>query len=282
MNEVDQPNESKNESKSIFDGIRRVTEAGDEYWSARDLMAHLEYSEWRTFNDVIHRSIEAVEKVGGNVENHFVAGTKMVSIGYGNERAVKDYKLSRLASYVVAMNGDPAQKPRVAEAQNYFAQKTRLRELFESSERDIERLRERLKYRDSDRQLSEAITEAGISPRGLDQIKGSGDSTFFGGHDTDDMRKRYELPSEQPLADRMPTVLLSAKGLTNQMTKWKIENIGLIGVDAIDEQHQINSQSVRETLVDEGIVPEELPPEEDTKKIERRLKESRKLDLLGE
>ena len=257
--------------KTIFDDIRQETASGDEYWSARDLMVQLEYANWQNFQILIHKAEAAVEKAGGHVENHFIAGSKMVSIGYGNERALKDYKLSRIASYLVAMNGDADQKPKVAEAQNYFAQKTRLQEINETNASDIERLQEREKYTTSDKQMSEAVMEAGISERGLAQIKSHGDKAFFGGNNTADMKEKYGLSKSKALADKMPTVLLSAKGLTNQMTKWKIEHNGLYGVDAIDEQHTAHNQSIRDTLIDEGMTPELLPPEEDTKVIKRRI-----------
>ncbi|HMH70035.1 MAG TPA: hypothetical protein VK502_01425 [Candidatus Saccharimonadales bacterium] len=260
--------------KTIFDEIRQVNERGEEYWSARDLMVELDYKSWQIFEPLIHRAAESLRITGGNVDNHFMAGHKMVAIGYGNERRVKDYNLSRLASYLVAMTGDGDQKKRVAEAQGYFAQKTRLREISEANESDLERLKERNKYTDSDRQLSSAVMEVGISARGLAKIKSDGDKVFFGGNDTEDMKTKYAMPLAKPLADKMPNVLLSAKGLTNQMTKYKIENSGLYGVDAIDEVHSDHSQSIRDTLINEGMTPEELPPEEDTKLIKRRIESS--------
>lgn len=270
-------------TKTIFDEIRQLDGSNAEFWSARDLMLLLEYKSWQTFEPLIHKAMESFRTSGGSVDNHFMAGHKMVSIGYGNERALKDYKLSRQASYLIAMNGDPDQKPRIAEAQNYFAIKTRQQELHETSAADVERLKERAKYTDSDKQLSNAVMESGISPRGLAQIKSDGDKVFFGGYDTEDMKAKYDMPNSKPLADKMPTVLLSAKGLTNQMTKWKIENNGLFGIESIDEQHSAHSKSVRETLVEEGITPEELPPEEDTKVIMRRIQDANNIKrMLGE
>lgn len=265
----------------LFEGIKRVTEGGDEFWSARDLYDLLEYTEWRAFDDLIQRAISSLREAGGDPVPHFVPGHKMAKIGQGNARPVKDYKLSRFGSYLVAMNGDPDQKPRVAEAQSYFAQKTRLQELNEAYQQSTERLREWSKYDESDRQLNDAITEAGISERGLNQIRGGGDKEFFGGLDELDMRNLYGLKDGEALSERMPTVVLSAKSLTNQMTQWKIENRGLYGVDAINEEHVKHSRLNRQTLVDEGMVPEELPGEGESIKEIRDATHKQVNDLLS-
>ena len=128
----------------------------------------------------------------------------------------------------------------------------------------------------------EAIKEMGISPRGLDQIRSGGDKEFFGGLDDEDMRALYGLSEGEELADRMPTVILSAKSFTNQMTKWKIENVGLHGVDAINEEHAEHSRLNRQTLVDEGMVPEDLPPEKDSiKDIQKRMEDRKGYTIAG-
>ena len=44
----------------------------------------------------------------------------MVSIGYGNPRAIDDIKLTRFACYIIAQNGSPVKKPKIAEAQAYI------------------------------------------------------------------------------------------------------------------------------------------------------------------
>lgn len=271
------PSDESKSGQSLFESIKHTTEQGDEYWSARELFEQLEYTEWRSFDELVQRAVTSLREAGGDPLPHFVPGHKMAKIGQGNTRNIKDYQLSRLGSYLVAMNGDPDQKPRIAEAQNYFAQKTRLQELNEAYQQSSERLREWSKYDESDKQLNEAIIEAGISPRGLDQIRSGGDKEFFGGLDDEDMKSLYGLEEGEELTDRMPTVLLSAKSFTNQMTKWKIENIGLYGVDVINEEHVEHSKLNRQTLVDEGMVPEELPPEEESiKDIQKTLAQSEK------
>lgn len=108
-------------TNSPFDAIRQVCEDGTEYWSARDLMPLLGYQEWRKFEGAIDRATTSATAQGVSIEGNFV-GTDKVSGTRGP--AQKDYLLSRFASYLVAMNGDP-RKEEVAAAQAYFAVRTR-------------------------------------------------------------------------------------------------------------------------------------------------------------
>ena len=55
-----------------------------------------------------------------------------------------------------------------------------------------------------------------------------------------------------------------------------IEEKDLQGESAITSEHVQNNQSVRDTLGSRGIKPEELPPSEDIKKLERRVKSQEK------
>lgn len=111
-----------------FDAIRHATPEGREYWSARELQPLLGYTEWRKFGDAITRARASGRNAGHDMTCHIVGAAKMVGIGSGAERAVEDHHLSRLACYLIAMNGDP-RKPEVAAAQTYFAVRTREAEM---------------------------------------------------------------------------------------------------------------------------------------------------------
>lgn len=104
---------------SPFDAIRRIDEAG-EYWSARDLMPVMGYTNWREFKDAIDRAKVTAANTGADVSSLFGDAPKKLTAG----RPAEDFRLARYAAYLVAMNGDP-RKAEVAAAQAYFAVKTR-------------------------------------------------------------------------------------------------------------------------------------------------------------
>lgn len=108
-----------NGEQSPFDAIRRVSDVGAEFWSARDLMPLLGYPTWQHFVPVIDRAKVAAEAQGYDVERLFKINREK-----SGGRPREDFHLSRFACYLVAMNGDP-RKPEVAAAQAYFAIRTR-------------------------------------------------------------------------------------------------------------------------------------------------------------
>lgn len=102
-----------------FDVYRQEREDGSEFWSARDLMGLMGYSQWVTFENPLKRAMKAAENQNMQVGNLFYRSLKKTA-----GRPQEDYELTRFAAYLVAMNGDP-NKPEVASAQAYFATRTR-------------------------------------------------------------------------------------------------------------------------------------------------------------
>jgi hypothetical protein len=107
-------------AKSPFDAILHL-DGSTEYWLARGLMPLLGYKQWHRFSDVLDRAMAACENAGSLKTSHFNHLPGAVS---GSGRTGDDYRLSRHACYLVAMNGDP-RKTEIAQAQSYFAIKTR-------------------------------------------------------------------------------------------------------------------------------------------------------------
>jgi hypothetical protein len=116
------------EGASPFDQIRQVDADGNEYWLARQLQPLLGYTQWRRFEETIERAKLACQNSGYSVDNHFADAGNLVKRPQGGGNRQSDYKLSRYACYLTAMNGDP-RKPEIAAAQTYFAVKTREAEI---------------------------------------------------------------------------------------------------------------------------------------------------------
>ena len=74
----------------------------------------------------------------------------------------------------------------------------------------------------------------------------------------------------------MPTILLKAKDFATEITIFNAKQHTMKTEDQISNEHIINNNSVRNTLLSRGIVPENLQPEEDINKIERRLQTEEK------
>ena len=262
--------------KKTFDVIMHTTEDGSvEFWYARELMECLGYATWRRFKEAIERAKESCESAGIEVSDHFAGTGKMIDLPKGAKREVDDIMLTRYACYLIAQNGDP-RKEEIAFAQSYFAVQTRKQELIEERIAYIERTEARGKLRESEKRLSQNIYERGVDDAGFGRIRSRGDQALFGGKSTQDMKKKLGVSDKRPLADFLPTLTIAAKNLATEMTNYNVEEKDLQGEGAITTEHVQNNLSVREMLGTRGIKPEELPPSEDIKKLERRVKSQEK------
>jgi DNA-damage-inducible protein D len=250
-----------------------------EYWLARDLQVLLDYDEWRNFSKVIDKAKTACENSSQGVADHFVDVNKMVKLGSGSEREVDDIMLTRYACYLVAQNGDP-RKEQIAFAQSYFAIQTRKLEILEERILLVERMQAREKLVATETELSQIIYERGVDNQGFGRIRSKGDHALFGGHTTLQMKNRLGIPENRPLADFLPTITIKAKDLATEITNFNVKRDDLHGEVRITAEHVKNNKDVRVLLVKSDIKPEELPPEEDIKKLERRVKAEEK-KLLG-
>lgn len=199
----------------------------------------------------------------------------MVELGSRAKRNIKDYMLTRYACYLIAQNGDP-KKEEIAFAQSYFAIQTRKQELIEERIALIERAEARGRLRESEKRLSQNIYERGIDDAGFGRIRSKGDQALFGGYTTQEMKHRLGVKSNRPLADFLPALTIAAKNLATEMTNYNVEEKDLQGESSITGEHIQNNRSVRDMLGQRGIKPENLPPSEDIKKLERRVKSQEK------
>lgn len=247
-----------------FDGV--------ECWSARELQPILGYSQWKNFKNVIAKAKKSCEQAGEEIKNHFADFGKMVDIGSGAQKEVRDMALTRYACYLIAQNGNAATKTEIAFAQTYFAVQTRKQEIIERRMLDVARVMAREKLSQSEKKLSGIIYERGVSNRSFAIIRSKGDQALFGGRTTNDMKRILRISKNRPLADFLPTLTIKAKDFATELTSHNVVDKDLQGDNQISREHIENNREVRRMLLKRGVKPEDLPPAEDVKKVERRIK----------
>jgi DNA-damage-inducible protein D len=234
----------------------------------------LGYNRWENFDKVIVKAKDACKNAGEQIEDHFPDVTKMVQIGSGTEREIEDIALTRYACYLVAQNGD-SRKQEIAFAQTYFAVQTRRAEIVEQRLLDYERVKAREKLSQTEKQLSGILYERGVDEKGFAIIRSKGDQALFR-LSTVQLKAKLGIPDNRPVADFLPTISIKAKDLAAEMTGLNVQTKDLKGQIPIENEHTDNNTAVRVMLLERGIRPEELPPAEDVKKVQRKLQKDEK------
>jgi DNA-damage-inducible protein D len=248
---------------------------GVEFWFARDLQKLLDYHEWRNFTNAIEKAKTSCKNSNQALNDHFVDVNKTIPMPKGAKKEIQDIMLTRYACYLIAQNGDP-RKEQIAFAQSYFAVQTRKQEIIEQRIALIERLTAREKLVASESELSKLIYERGVDEQGFARIRSKGDKALFGGFTTSMMKNKLKIPRKKPLADFLPTITITAKNLATEITNFHVKKDTLQGERNISKEHIRNNTDIRELLSKRGIKPEELPPEEDIKNLQKRVKRDEK------
>jgi DNA-damage-inducible protein D len=265
-----------------FESLRRANAHGAEYWSARDLQDLLGYKQWRRFEDAIARARESCESSGNAVENHFAGAGKMVTIGSETKREVDDYHLSRFACYLIAQNGDPG-KPEIARAQKYFAIQARRQEISDELAADRERLETRQQTAEEFKALSGAAREAGVQDKMFGVFHDAGYKGLYGGFGKKAIQSKKGIPENENIMDRMDTVELAANQFRMTQTRDKLQREGIHGQQQAINTHQEVGKEVRDAIKRiGGTMPENIPPAEHIRQVEKRLKSSVPKIELGE
>ncbi|MGC4925615.1 phage antirepressor KilAC domain-containing protein [Streptomyces sp. DT117] len=111
-------------STSPFDAAK----GADGRWSARDLQVLMGYARWQNLAAPLGRAKATARNEGLDVDREFSQVNGLMGSHKPGAPERIDYRLTRQAAYLLAMNGDP-NKPEVAGAQMYFARRTREAEL---------------------------------------------------------------------------------------------------------------------------------------------------------
>lgn len=252
---------------------------GVECWSARELQDLLGYSKWENFEKVVQKAKDACKNAGEEIDYHFPDVRKTIPMPKGAEKEIDDILLTRYACYLIAQNGD-SRKEEIAFAQNYFAVQTRRAELVEQRLLEFERVKAREKLSQTEKQLSGILYERGVDNQGFAVIRSKGDQALFR-LNTQMLKRKMGAPDSRPVADFLPTISIKAKDLAAEMTGLNVQSKDLKGQSKIEKEHIDNNLAVRNMLTQRGIVPENLPPAEDVKKLQRKLDGDEKKLLKG-
>ena len=274
-----------------FEDIKHTTDEGVEFWYARELAPVLEYAKWENFSKVIDRAMLACKNSGFDIADHFPDVRKMVELGSGSKRSVKDYMLSRYACYLIMQNGDP-RKEVIALGQTYFAIQTRRQEIadtFNQLDEDSKRLVIRGEVKSWNSMLAEAAHFAGITEQEeYAEFQNAGYMGLYGGLRVSDIHRRKGLKPEQKVLDHMGSEELGANLFRITQTEAKLRRDEPQGLDAASAIHYTVGKEVRETIEKiGGTMPEDLPtPEKSISQVEKeqlkRLKKDRKKLMLDE
>jgi DNA-damage-inducible protein D len=261
------------EDKS-FEQLEAVNEHGAEYWSARDLQSRLGYNHWRSFEKAITKAITSCQQSGNDPDHHFARARKPIVGGKGAVQEVVDFHLSRFACYLIAQNGDP-RKPEIALAQKYFAIQTRRQELSDARQRDMERLELRKQTTEEFKALSGAARNAGVHSTMFGVFHDAGYKGLYGGLGSDEIKARKRIGPSENLLDRMGTTELAANQFRMTQTREKLAKESTHGQERAIDTHRQVGKEVREAIRRiGGTMPESLPPAEDIKQVQKRLKAS--------
>lgn len=255
-----------------FEDLKQTNEHDAEYWSARDLQPLLGYSQWRRFADAVNRAITSCEQTGNNPGHHFAGAGKPIVGGKGAVQTVDDYQLSRFACYLIAQNGDP-RKPEIAQAQKYFAIQTRKQELSEQFAADQERLELRKQTSEEFKMLSGAARQAGVQDRMFGVFHDAGYRGLYGGLGGDAIKSKKNIPAKEQLLDRMNATELAANQFRMTQTRDKLARERVSNQQQAIQTHEAVGKEVRAAIERiGGTLPEQIPPAEHIKEVEKRIK----------
>ncbi|MGN0310046.1 MAG: DNA damage-inducible protein D [Bacteroides sp.] len=262
---------------SLFESIKHVDEAGNEYWTSRAMWKILEYTEYRHFLPVIEKAKIACKNSGQRIEDHFEDILEMVVIGSGAERTVDSVKLSRYACYLIVQNADPS-KIIVAQGQTYFAIQTRIAEVQQMAEyqqlssEEEKRLFLREEMLKHNSLLASAAKDAGvIDNKDYAIFQNWGYKGLYGGMTAKDIHTHKGLKKSQKVLDHMGSTELAANLFRATQTEEKLRRENIRGKQRANQTHFEVGAKVRQTIKElGGTMPEDLPAVESIKAVEKK------------
>jgi DNA-damage-inducible protein D len=267
-------------SNQSFESLKKNNQHGKEYWSARDLQSCLGYSNWRDFKNALKKAIQSCEQSGNSPTHHFADARKPILGGKGSSQMVEDYHLSRAACYLIAQNGDP-RKPEIAQAQQYFVIQTHRQEISDQTTSDRQRLETREQTKIEFKALSGAARDAGVQNSMFGVFHDAGYKGLYGGLGVDAIKIKKGISPQEQIMDRMDSTELAANLFRMTQTKEKLKNKKIASQKEAINTHEDVGREVRTAIARiGGTLPENIPPAEPIKAVEKRIKTKKSVLML--
>lgn len=251
-----------------FDSFSRQN--GETYWLASELMPLLGYASMLNFRKVINKATIVMN----NLDIDISANIAQIR----NEDSSTDYKLSRFACYLCAMNAD-VRKKEVSQIQAYFVAYTEAFSKWIEHEQAIERVYIRGEISEHERQIAGVVKQHGVETYAFFQNAG-----YRGLYNMSLARLKdlKGIPDKRSPLDYMDTTELAANLFRITQTEERIKNQNINGQTALEKAAETVGKDVRNLMIKNGgTAPEEMPVVEDIKTLKKSIRQTHRKMLKG-
>lgn len=253
-------------SSEIFENQSR--ENGFTYWFASSLMIFLGYESMSSFQKAINKAMTTCNTINVPIMENFEQLQHLI-----DGKIVMDFKLSRVACFLIVMNAD-SKKKQVAQAQVYFANLAGAIEDYTKESDKIERINIRNEISERESSLSGVAHRAGVVNYLFFQNAG-----YRGMYNKNinQLKTVRNIPTGKSLLDFMGKDELAANLFRITQTELKIKQDDIKGQSKLEYTAESVGRKVRSTMIEiSGIAPENLTKNEDIALIKKELKSKSK------
>lgn len=246
---------------------------GITFWWASELMLMLGYDDMRVFHKVIDKATKAFMSLGINHYENIIYVERE-----REDKKFPDFKLTRFACYIVAMNSDP-RKVEVARVQAYFAEQTRKFEVYLQGSDDMDRILFREEIKEGNKALATTAKKAGV-----EDFAKFNNAGYLGLYNMMNFQLANKRKCEKDkLLESMGRTELAANLFRITQTEERIKSRKVQGQRALEQTHYDVGKEVRKIVIDNtGKAPEQLKQEKEIPDLRRELKagfkEMKKID----